>query len=440
MNSINLGLSLRQEQKLNTQLLQTMDTIALSTEELKEKIKKEEEKNPTLIVKDRTESFDALSSSGSSKDDDEKANWIERAMSEKESLSEHLLKQLGCIDLDEKTRSVAETIISSLDQNGFTGENPENLVSEKDRPYFAKALSVVQSLDPSGVGAKDWKDSLLLQIKEEGADDDELNLFKHLIYKELDNIKSGKIETIAKELKTDKEDVEAMLDLIKSLTPFPGLAYSSEYDGYIIPELSIKKKDGKLVLLLNRFALPIVEVDPSYIEMEKELKGEKTEENKIALKYLKENISNANSLISQIAARESTLERTGTVLMEKQKDFFLYGPLYLKGLTMKEVADEVGVHEATISRVASSKYIDTDFGIFPIRYLFSAKPQKESGNDLSKNAIKETIRKIIEENKDTKALSDQKICNILSERGITIARRTVSKYRKELNIDSSFDR
>ncbi len=440
MNSINLGLSLRQEQKLNTQLLQTMDTIALSTEELKEKIKKEEEKNPTLIVKDRTESFDALSSSGSSKDDDEKANWIERAMSEKESLSEHLLKQLGCIDLDEKTRSVAETIISSLDQNGFTGENPENLVSEKDRPYFAKALSVVQSLDPSGVGAKDWKDSLLLQIKEEGADDDELNLFKHLIYKELDNIKSGKIETIAKELKTDKEDVEAMLDLIKSLTPFPGLAYSSEYDGYIIPELSIKKKDGKLVLSLNRFALPIVEIDPSYIEMEKELKGEKTEENKIALKYLKENISNANSLISQIAARESTLERTGTVLMEKQKDFFLYGPLYLKGLTMKEVADEVGVHEATISRVASSKYIDTDFGIFPIRYLFSAKPQKESGNDLSKNAIKETIRKIIEENKDTKALSDQKICNILSERGITIARRTVSKYRKELNIDSSFDR
>lgn len=440
MNSINLGLSLRQEQKLNTQLLQTMDTIALSTEELKEKIKKEEEKNPTLIVKDRTESFDALSSSGSSKDDDEKANWIERAMSEKESLSEHLLKQLGCIDLDEKTRSVAETIISSLDQNGFTGENPENLVSEKDRPYFAKALSVVQSLDPSGVGAKDWKDSLLLQIKEEGADDDELNLFKHLIYKELDNIKSGKIETIAKELKTDKEDVEAMLDLIKSLTPFPGLAYSSEYDGYIIPELSIKKKDGKLALSLNRFALPIVEVDPSYIEMEKELKGEKTEENKIALKYLKENISNANSLISQIAARESTLERTGTVLMEKQKDFFLYGPLYLKGLTMKEVADEVGVHEATISRVASSKYIDTDFGIFPIRYLFSAKPQKESGNDLSKNAIKETIRKIIEENKDTKALSDQKICNILSERGITIARRTVSKYRKELNIDSSFDR
>ena len=440
MNSINLGLSLRQEQKLNTQLLQTMDTIALSTEELKEKIKKEEEKNPTLIVKDRTESFDALSSSGSSKDDDEKANWIERAMSEKESLSEHLLKQLGCIDLDEKTRSVAETIISSLDQNGFTGENPENLVSEKDRPYFAKALSVVQSLDPSGVGAKDWKDSLLLQIKEEGADDDELNLFKQLIYKELDNIKSGKIETIAKELKTDKEDVEAMLDLIKSLTPFPGLAYSSEYDGYIIPELSIKKKDGKLALSLNRFALPIVEVDPSYIEMEKELKGEKTEENKIALKYLKENISNANSLISQIAARESTLERTGTVLMEKQKDFFLYGPLYLKGLTMKEVADEVGVHEATISRVASSKYIDTDFGIFPIRYLFSAKPQKESGNDLSKNAIKETIRKIIEENKDTKALSDQKICNILSERGITIARRTVSKYRKELNIDSSFDR
>ena len=458
MDSMGLGLSLKQQQKLNTQLLQTMDTIALSTEELKEKIKKEAETNPTLIVKERTDSFNTFSdiyrnstekresysdsaAYGSDlSEDEDKPNWIEGTISEKETLTEHLSKQLGCLELDDKTRSVAETIISALDRNGFTGPDPENIVAPKDRPYFEKALSIVQSLEPVGVGAKDWQDALILQLKDKGAGSSELNLFKKLIYKELDNIKSGKLDLIARDLKTDREDIESMLALVRSLTPFPGLAYSSDYENYIVPEISIKKIDGKLTLSLNKYALPLVEIDPTYQEMAKELKKEKTKENREALKYLKDNLSSAESLMNQIEARSSTLERTGAVLLEKQRDFFLYGPLYLKGLTMREVADEVGVHEATISRVAASKYIDTDFGIFPIRYLFSSKTKSEAGEETSKNAIKEMIKRIIEENTSEKALSDQKIATILSEKGINIARRTVSKYRKELNIDSSFNR
>lgn len=454
MDSQGLGLALRQQLKLSTQLLQTIDTIALSSEELREKIKREAEKNPTLIVRERNDSLDTFSNTYRSFTDrresysdttlytdsnDERPNWIEGTVSRKETLTEHLLGQLGCLEVDEETKRVAETIITSLDRNGFTGDNPDKLIPKKDLPYLDKALSVVQSLEPIGIGAKDWKDSLMLQIKDKGASNQELNLFKKLIYKELDNIKSGKLEVVARDLRTDKEDVESMIALIKTLTPFPGLEYGDDPDEYIVPELSIRKIDGKLTLSLNKDALPIVEIDPAYEEMQKDLRKDK-KDNKDTLKYLQDNLSSAAFLINQINARTSTLERTGKVLLEKQRDFFLNGPLYLKGLTMGEVAEEVGVHEATISRVAASKYIDTDFGIFPIRYLFSSKTRSEEGEDISKNAIKEMIRRMIEENTSSKALSDQRISDMLSEKGINIARRTVSKYRKELNIDSSFER
>ncbi len=454
MSAQSMTLTQKQDMRMNVQLLQTMDIIALSTEELKEKIKKEAETNPTMVVKEATPSFNALSNiyrqsteksesysdSDYSTEQDERPNWIEGTISQKESLTEHLLNQLGVLNIEDGVKKAAETLITSLDRYGFTGEMPEELLSEDERPYFEDAIKVVQSLDPVGIGAIDWKDSLMIQIKAEGAIDSELKMFHKLIYNEMDNIKSGKISDVAKDLKTDKEDVESMLELIRTLTPFPGLEYSTDYETYITPELSIKKVDGKLKMTLNRDALPSVEVDPTYSQMQQDLKGNNNKEEKEASQYLKEKLQSAQNLINQLEIRASTLERTGAVLMEKQKDFFLSGPLYLKGLTMKEVADEVGVHEATISRVASSKYIDTDFGIFHIRYLFSSKTRNDEGEDVSKNAIKEMIRQIIEGNTSAKALSDQKIATALEEKGIKIARRTVAKYRKELDIDSSFNR
>lgn len=454
MSAQSMTLTQKQDMRMNVQLLQTMDIIALSAEELKEKIKKEAETNPTMVVKEATPSFNALSNiyrqsteksesysdSDYSTEQDDRPNWIEGTISQKESLTEHLLNQLGVLNIEDGVKKAAETLITSLDRYGFTGEMPEELLSDNERPYFDEAIKVVQSLDPVGIGALDWKDSLMIQIKAEGAMDSELKMFHKLIYNEMDNIKSGKIAEVAKDLKTDKEDVESMLELIRTLTPFPGLEYSTDYETYITPELSIKKVDGQLKMTLNRDALPSVEVDPTYSQMQQDLKGNNNKEEKEASQYLKEKLQSAQNLINQLEIRASTLERTGAVLMEKQKDFFLSGPLYLKGLTMKEVADEVGVHEATISRVASSKYIDTDFGIFPIRYLFSSKTRNDEGEDVSKNAIKEMIRQIIEGNTSAKALSDQKIATALEEKGIKIARRTVAKYRKELDIDSSFNR
>ena len=453
MSELAMTASLRQEMKLSPQMLETMDTLMLSADELIEKIRKKAENNPTLVVREKSESFNTIaeeykgltdkkesySDSQYSEESDDNANYIERLSSEKETLYDHLANELRMLSLPENVYSAAETIITALDRNGFTGENPEEILSPEERPFFNDAIKAVQSLEPTGVGAKDWREALILQIKETGAKADEIKLFEKLIYNEMDNLKAGRYEQIAKDLRTDKEDVVSMYELLKTLTPFPGLKYSSDYESFIVPELSIKKENGSLKLKLLRDAVPIVEIDPSYEEMADELKGSKRKEDKEAERYLKAELQESRDLISQLEIRASTLERTGASLMERQRDFFMYGPLFLKGLTMRTVAEDVGVHEATISRIATAKYIDTDWGIYPIRSFFASSVESSNG-DMSKNAVKERIRQIIEENTSGKALSDQKISDILAKEGIKAARRTVSKYRNELKIESSFER
>ena len=446
-----LDLTLRQELRINAQLLQTMETLSLSTDELREKIKKEAETNPALLVHERAASYDRFAkeytrktdrseSFSDSNSDDEHQNWIEGMIGEKETLQQHLLGELGCMEIPESVRAAAETLITSLDRNGFFPSDPSLLVKPSEKQFVPEAVKIIQKMEPEGVGARDWRDSLIIQAEARGMKGDELNLFRKMVYEELDNIRLGKMEQSAKALKTDTGEIEALFSFLKTLTPFPGRKYDSGYDEYIIPELSIKKEDGVLRMKVNRDCLPSVEIDPAYKELAEEYKKDRSESGRKAEKFIKEKINAASSLINQIDMRASTLERTGAVLMEKQKDFFLKGPLYLKGLTMQEAAAEVGVHEATISRIASSKYIDTDFGIYPIRALFSSTVNSDDGQGYSRNAVKEMIRNIIAENTGGKPLSDQKISDILAERGIKTARRTVSKYRHELDIDSSFGR
>lgn len=449
---LKLQIAAKQQLKISTQLVATMETLAASNEELREKIKNEAESNPVIKVVERTPSYSEFSdryiaSSGKRDDysdtepydpDDSRHNWIEGMVSVGESLEEHLLKQLGEIDTDDRTREAAEIIITALDKNGFLPASPLMILPEKLWDRKEDALAIVQAMDPAGVGAADWRESLILQAKDKGLKGKELRIFSELVLDCLDNLRQGKIAAIAKQLRTDEEEILALSDFLKTLTPFPGREYSSDWDQYIIPDISIKKEGDVLRLRINSDALPSVELDPEYTEMLSELK--KDGDNKDASKFLKEKISSAESLISQLEARTTALEKLGAMLMDKQQDFFLYGPLHLKGLTMKEAAEIIGVHEATVSRIANSKYIDTDWGIYPIRSLFSNTVASADGQNISKNAVKEMIRNIISENETGKPLSDQKISDILKERGITAARRTVSKYRKELNIDSSFER
>ena len=459
MLDTSLVLAQRQQLKLNVQMLQSLEMMTLPLSELRAKIEDEAEKNPTLSLSENEsnsmsyeEYASKYQSSDRVKDDysdsaaygsdlsDSHQAWLEGAVADEETLEDHLNMQLGCVKCSAEVRHVAEVIISSLDSNGFFTKAPQTLLKESEKPYLEEALNILHSLDPSGIACANSRESLIIQAENLGIKGEERNSFIKLVNNELEKMRAGKYAEVEKDLKIDEEELMALYSFLKTLTPFPGAKFKSGYENYIIPDLSIKKEDGKLVLRVNTSELPILSVDPEYKEMLKECSASKQKDEKEAAKYLKGEIQSAESLINQVNMRNTTLEKTGQVLLAKQKAFFLFGPQSLKPLTLKQVADEIGVHETTISRITSGKYIDTDYGILPLKTLFAAAIQSKGDEEgISRNAVKDMVKEIIESNSG-KPLSDQKISDMLKEKGITCARRTVSKYRKELDIDSSFVR
>ncbi len=446
-----LTLTQKQELKLNMKMIQSLQLMTMPLSELQDTVSEMMQSNPTLSLdapKKSRDSFDSVHTSDSkyiNGASNEAANnfndWMENAISASESLQDHLNTQLGCTRLTHEVREVAEILISNLDKNGFHTNPPSSLLKPKQKPYLSEALEIVQSLDPVGCGTKDYKESLIVQAKALGIKGDEEKAFKKLVNDELEKMRAGKKKEVCKDLSlSDEADLDALYEFLQSLTPYPGLKYSSTPDEYIIPDLSIKREGDELVLRINTSSLPNLSIDTSYEEMEKELKEDRAQ-NKEALKYLKQQLTQARDLIEQIKLRNSTLEKVGIVLLDKQREFFLYGTRFLKPLILRDVAEIIGVHETTVSRITTSKYIDTDFGIFQLKYLFSTAVQSAGSDEgLSKEAVKDIIKEIITEHTGPKALSDQKISELLAEKGIQVARRTVSKYRKELNIDSSFVR
>jgi RNA polymerase sigma-54 factor len=230
------------------------------------------------------------------------------------------------------------------------------------------------------------------------------------------------------------EELEELYSFLKTLTPYPGQGFASGPELYVIPDISIRKVDGELLLRMNSSSLPDLKINSDFeaFSMEKEMPKE-------TQLYIQDQLKRANSLMFQVRLRNQTLYKVGQVLAEKQKEFFLSGPQFIRPLTQKSVADQIGVHETTVSRISTAKWIDTDWGIIPIKRLFSSAVGDE-GEQVSKHAAKEILQQILEEHQGKKALSDQKLSDLLKERGISVARRTVAKYRNELNIDPSFIR
>jgi RNA polymerase sigma-54 factor len=253
----------------------------------------------------------------------------------------------------------------------------------------------------------------------------------------LELMRANKQTQVAKNLGLTIEELEGLWTFLKTLTPFPGQGFSSGPEQYVIPDVSIKQEGGELVLRMNDSSLPDLRINAEFEQLAQEVGA--TDEAKKAQQYINQQIKGANELIFQIQVRNQTLYKVAQVLLREQKDFFLLGPQYMKPLTQKLVAQEIGVHETTVSRISTAKWIDTDWGIIPIKKLFSSSVGAD-GAEHSKQAVKEIIRQILEAHEGKKALSDQKISDLLKERGISVARRTVAKYRNELNIDPSFIR
>lgn len=466
--SLNIQQSLKQQLTLSPQLIQTFEVLAMSNLELQEKIRTEIEQNPALeIPKERNVSierlaeksdkgtiiddysdkssygsdytFTRLSSNYDSQASDNNQQFLEGALTNTPSLQDHLLSQLGCIPLSHEEYELGHLIISNLDHNGFHKNEVTSLVPPNKKKQLHAALTIVQSLDPAGIAVKDSFESLLLQAKLDNVDDEDYQILEKLIYEHLIGLRNGKFKEIGNALKVKEERIELLFSYIKTLTPFPASQFDTRETQYIIPELRVKNVEGRLQLILNKGTVPELIIDENFSKL---AQNKNDPHYKETSQYVKDSIKTANQLISSVNMRYETIKKIGLLLLEEQYQFFLEGPKALRPLTYRDLATRLDLHETTISRAVISKYIDTDWGIIPIKDLFSSalSSTKSEDGQISKTAVKERVEEIIKNHRGKKALSDQKISDMLKSEGISIARRTVSKYRKELNIDSSYER
>ena len=449
--------ALVQEQrlKMNPQLYQSIQLMALPIQELKIKIQEELERNPALeVLEDRSQiSLDEASAPPKEEYDffenssdpgyigkqnpgisDSKQKFIEGALSRPESLQEHLLWQLRLQPISEKAFEIGEKLIQNLNEDGFHRENPETMIPPEQLALMNDVMNTVRQFDPIGSCTADYKEALLVQISILG----NAPPFTEAIIKEhMTRLEKSKYAEIAKLIKCEKEDVLAALEYIKTLSPFPGRSISSETPRYVIPDLLVKIKEGEFVLVLNDEEIPVLGVNSFFEKLQEEDNKEKE-----IRRFVTRNIKDAKWFIRSVKQRNSTLLKISKAVVEFQRSFFIKGPKFLAPLTLKDIAREVDVHETTVSRISNQKYIQTEWGIFELKHFFSnsISGAGSSGSRFSKEGVKEVIREIILENNTGKTLSDQKISDILKTRGINLARRTVAKYRNELDIASSYDR
>lgn len=468
--SVGLQQTLRQQLTLSPQLIQTFEILAMSTVELQQKIRMEIEQNPALEIpsehslsierlterEDRTQPDDdfgdstvydpnryrsefKLSSSFDQEAADRNQQYLEGALTRTETLQEHLLRQLGCLHLDDTQMELGRLIISNLDRNGFHRNPPESLVRANRRELLRSMLPIVQSLDPPGIAAADFRESLILQAKADNLGDRDFKLFTSLIREHLESMRLNRTKEVAKALGISEEELQMLYRYLKTLNPFPGLQYDTNETQYAIPDLFVRKIDGKLQLRLNSENIPTLSIDPEFSSLCTDHRDSAYKE---TAAYINNAVKSANQLISQIRMRSETMVKIGLELLKFQHEFFLNGPRHLRPLTYRMIAEDLSLHETTISRAVQGKYIDTDWGIIPIKELFSSAVQTTDpgGEDVSKRAVMDMIREIIANHNGDKPLSDQKIADLLGDRGIKIARRTVSKYRRNLHIESSYIR
>ncbi|HHW19884.1 RNA polymerase factor sigma-54 [Thermodesulfovibrio thiophilus] len=344
-----------------------------------------------------------------------------------DDLWQHLLWQLRLSKAPDKIRVVAEMVIGNIDEDGYLKATEEEIakMSETDIESVKKAIEVVQGFDPAGVGARNLKECLILQIRALGLEN---TIIKSVIEEYLDDIKKKKYEHIARKLAISIDEVLKAVKIIEKLEPRPGRNFSKTMVNVPVPDVYVNKVEGQYQIILNDEGIPKLRLNKLYRQLftEKQLQTQER-------KYLKEKFKNAVEFLKSLEQRNKTIYRVTESLLKFQKDFFDKGVSYLRPLNLRDVAGELGLHESTISRVTSNKYLACDHGIFNFKFFFSNALSSNQGN-VSTTLVKELIQNIINEEKAENPLSDKEIAEILQKRGIDIARRTVAKYREELKI------
>ncbi|MCP3965796.1 MAG: RNA polymerase factor sigma-54 [Lentisphaerae bacterium] len=464
---------LRQEQILAPRQIQSLEVLLTPLLELQEKLSQEIESNPVIEseknpieelsgdpIRSASNAADAADSSPkedendisdllkladswhdnlppmhsrnySSTEDEDKREFMFNSLIEQPSLQEHLLEQLRFADTDRKTAEIAETVIGSIDNSGYLKTHPADIAmaTASNMEDVAKAVKLVQSFEPAGIGARDLKQCLLLQLNRSTPNN---RMLKELINEHLEDLGRNRLPQIAKAMKCTVEDVAQLAKQIRTLNPFPGSAIAPSDPVYIIPELTVEKHDGKYVISSSDSYLPRLKISQTYLDL---LENPNTPND--TKNYIKEKLLNAKMLLKSLDQRQSTIRRIAQVIVDTQYDFFENGIESLRPLTMQQVADKLGLHETTISRAIANKYLKSPTGLHEFKFFFTTGYQSESGEEISSRGIKEKIKDLIADENPQKPLSDNKLSNLLKQDGLNVARRTVAKYREELGIVSS---
>jgi len=359
----------------------------------------------------------------------------ERDMPEpyRETMLEHLIDQLHMLKLDEKQFRIGEYIIFNLRDDGYLDAEvtTETIaqIFETTPEEVEKILKLIQQFDPPGIAARNLKECLVTQLalKNKNGEYDVLLKILNECYQDFVN---RRFEKVADVLNISLEEVKNALEDISKLNPKPGIGYSDAKQNYIVPDFFVETVDGELVVSLNEYKTPGLRISNQYKKM---IRSPKKLDKEVK-KFLKEKIDSAKWFIKAIRQRQATMQKTMEAIVQKQYDFFTKGPEHIKPMIMKDVAEEIDMDISTVSRVCKGKYVDTDFGIFELKYFFNEGMMTEDGDDMSTLKIKEQLKEIISNENPRKPLSDEKLAKILNEEGIPIARRTVAKYREQLDI------
>jgi len=445
-----LQMGLKQQLVMTPRLQQALKLLQLPTLELEMALKEELQSNPLLEIEEEDEEEDSRTREGSEEQatgsadswddvfndgfemqyeqqeqvsDDE---FVEKVPVYREDSGDNLLQQLRMQTDDPQLLEIGEYLIGSLNDQGFLTIDLDEIqnVFKVDRARAAEALECVQSLEPSGIAARDLPECLLIQLRAKGMED---SLTAELIRDHFKALVQRKYQAIARKLKISVEDVQEAARLIGELDPKPGLELSTDEPRYVTPDLIVEEVEGEYIVALNDRYLPRLRISDAY-------KGAVAERDKRTKEFLQGKLSQAQWLIKTVEQRRGTMIKVMNAIVEEQRDFFDRGPQALHPLTLQQVAGKIGMHESTVSRVTSNKWVQTPRGAFPLKYFFSSALSTAAGEEISAKAAKNRISEMVSKEDGKHPYSDQKIADILKDEGLVIARRTVAKYREQLEI------
>jgi RNA polymerase sigma-54 factor len=449
---------LAQQQKLlmTPELRQAIAILQMSSLELSEYVRNELAENPLLEEKVEQED-NAVESQQETENNNDISEWLdvfgdndrdkydagvnysaeerslENFVAQKPSLYEHLEFQLHLFSTSSQDQLIGQYLIGSIDQNGYLTVKLEDVAQHLGVSLEAaeKALELIQAFNPPGIGARDLSECLILQLKQYGKDSD---IARQIINNYLPDLARGRLSHIAQKVGAPVQKVQEICDLIRTLDPKPGLQFSGGEIKYVTPDVAVEKIDGEYVVIINDFNFPRLIVNNMYERMLKQADAQSQE----ARKYLEEKMGSAVWLIRSIEQRRMTLYRVARCIVDLQTDFLDKGVKHLHPMTLRQVAEMISVHESTVSRATTNKYMQTPQGLYELKYFFSTGVESSEGEDkVSSKSIKHMLQAIVAAEDPQHPFSDEAISQQLQDKGIRISRRTVAKYRQELNIPST---